>query len=387
MRAHVGAVYFCRGGGCGLNVFFVTFNLLLSIAVSVLSISPRVQEAKPTSGLLQASIVVIYNTYVLASSMSDEVNVPGEFECNTIAHSGTQTVRPRPAPATRAPGPPLTARLRPVLLPHPRCSTRAQVAVVVGTIFTFVSIAYSTSRAAVRGKLLNTGDQPVAPASSANDLALILDAPSAAIPMTTAPTTPASTTAAAPTDASAAAPASDSAGAGTAGSAAAPTAAPPMMTAADGTAAAVAAAKPATYDEEAGLVPASDKASRRRILEQIVEDGALPKSALVRIVRDRRITRGQRVADHRIHHAAARANRRPSLTTSRTPSRSCASATTSKTRQRTTTRAWTPPIAAPCFLEARRHRLTRVNPRRRCVRAVASSMSSLRWRPCTCRCS
>jgi len=89
-----GTVYFCRGGGCGLNIFFVTFNLLLSIAVSLLSISPRVQEAKPTSGLLQASIVVIYNTYVLASSMSDEVNVPGEFECNTIAHSGTQTVRP-----------------------------------------------------------------------------------------------------------------------------------------------------------------------------------------------------------------------------------------------------------------------------------------------------
>lgn len=155
-----------------------------------------------------------------------------------------------------------------------------------GTIFTFVSIAYSTSRAAVRGKLLNTGDQPVAPASSVNDLALILDAPSAAIPMTAAPTTPASTTAAAPNDASAAAPANDNSGAGTEGSAAAPSAAPPMMTSSDG--AAAAATMPANYDEEAGLVPASDKASRRRILEQIVEDGALPKSALVRTLRNGR---------------------------------------------------------------------------------------------------
>ena len=86
-------VYFCRTGGCGLNVFFVTFNLILSIVASLMSIHPRVQEAKPSSGLLQASIVVIYNTYVVASAMSDEVNEPGVFECNTIADSSTHTVR------------------------------------------------------------------------------------------------------------------------------------------------------------------------------------------------------------------------------------------------------------------------------------------------------
>ena len=73
----------------------MTFNLILSIVVSALSISPRVQEARPSSGLLQASIVVMYNIYVVATAMSDEVNEPGVFECNTIANPTPPTVRRR----------------------------------------------------------------------------------------------------------------------------------------------------------------------------------------------------------------------------------------------------------------------------------------------------
>jgi hypothetical protein len=87
-------VYF-GGAGCGLNNFFISLNLIMALVVSVLAISPRVQSVRPTSGLLQASIVTVYALYVVGSALTDEVNVPGVFECNRIADSSTQTVRPR----------------------------------------------------------------------------------------------------------------------------------------------------------------------------------------------------------------------------------------------------------------------------------------------------
>lgn len=44
--------YYTLSNDCALNKFFISFNMILCIAVSVLSITPRVQEAQPRSGEL-----------------------------------------------------------------------------------------------------------------------------------------------------------------------------------------------------------------------------------------------------------------------------------------------------------------------------------------------
>ena len=43
--------------GCSLNQFFISFNLILCVILSVMSILPKVQEENPSSGLLQVSNV------------------------------------------------------------------------------------------------------------------------------------------------------------------------------------------------------------------------------------------------------------------------------------------------------------------------------------------
>ena len=43
------------GEGCGLHKFFISINMALCILLSVVSILPKVQEANPSSGLLQVT--------------------------------------------------------------------------------------------------------------------------------------------------------------------------------------------------------------------------------------------------------------------------------------------------------------------------------------------
>ncbi|KAI9309173.1 serine incorporator/TMS membrane protein [Cunninghamella echinulata] len=105
---------FFATNGCSLNQFFVTFNMILCILITFLCITPSVQEANPRSGLSQSSIVVIYCTYLVLSAVANE---PNDKECNPLRRSqGSQTTT-----------------------------------VVLGAIFTFLAVAYSTSRAATQG--------------------------------------------------------------------------------------------------------------------------------------------------------------------------------------------------------------------------------------------
>ncbi|CAB5185704.1 unnamed protein product, partial [Rhizophagus irregularis] len=80
---------FFAGSGCGLNQFFITFNLILCIIVIFLCITPVVQEANPRSGLSQASMVTIYCTYIILSAIANE---PDDNMCNPLTRSrGTRT--------------------------------------------------------------------------------------------------------------------------------------------------------------------------------------------------------------------------------------------------------------------------------------------------------
>jgi len=107
---------------CKLNQFFISFNLILCVIVSLLAISPPVQEVNPKSGLAQAAMVTIYSTYLVASSITSEpADISNENICTPLDAAGkTQTTT-----------------------------------IILGALFTFVALAYSTSRAATQGNILN----------------------------------------------------------------------------------------------------------------------------------------------------------------------------------------------------------------------------------------
>ena len=113
-----GVLYgFFAGEGCTLNRFFITFNMILCAIITVMCIHPVVQEYNPRSGLVQASMVAVYCTYLIMSAV-------GNHETETCKN-----------PIRKAQG------------------TR-NTTVVLGAIFTFLAIAYSTSRAATQSKAL-----------------------------------------------------------------------------------------------------------------------------------------------------------------------------------------------------------------------------------------
>ncbi|KIY68847.1 TMS membrane protein/tumor differentially expressed protein [Cylindrobasidium torrendii FP15055 ss-10] len=110
---------FFGGSGCGLNKFFISFNLVLSFIVTVLCVHPKIQEYNPRSGLAQSGMVAAYCTYLIVSAVSNHTN--DEHTCNPLRNgAGTRTT-----------------------------------ATVLGGIFTFLAIAYSTTRAATQSKALS----------------------------------------------------------------------------------------------------------------------------------------------------------------------------------------------------------------------------------------
>ena len=113
-----GVLYgFFAGSGCGMNRFFISFNLALSIIVTLTSIHPAIQDANPRSGLSQASMVVAYCTYLITSAVANHTHE----KCNPLHHGGSGT---------------------------------RSTAAVLGAAFTFLAIAYSTSRAATQSRAL-----------------------------------------------------------------------------------------------------------------------------------------------------------------------------------------------------------------------------------------
>jgi serine incorporator 1/3 len=67
-------VYYTTADNCGLNKFFISFNMILCVLVSILSILPAIQEAQPRSGLLQSAMVTLYTMYLTWSAVA---NNPG----------------------------------------------------------------------------------------------------------------------------------------------------------------------------------------------------------------------------------------------------------------------------------------------------------------------
>ncbi|KAF2837229.1 membrane protein TMS1 [Patellaria atrata CBS 101060] len=108
---------FFAHSGCSMNQAAITINLLLLIGISILSIHPTIQASNPRAGLAQAAMVAVYCTYLTMSAVAME---PDDQHCN---------------PLVRARG------------------TR-RATIILGAIVTFVTVAYTTTRAATYGLAL-----------------------------------------------------------------------------------------------------------------------------------------------------------------------------------------------------------------------------------------
>lgn len=67
-------VYYTKADDCGLQKFFISINMLMCIGINILSILPKVQEAQPRSGLLQASLISLYTMYLTWSALNNSTN-------------------------------------------------------------------------------------------------------------------------------------------------------------------------------------------------------------------------------------------------------------------------------------------------------------------------
>ncbi|KAM8825799.1 serine incorporator 2 [Synchiropus picturatus] len=67
-------VYYTLPDDCTEHKVFISLNLIFCIVVSVVAIMPKIQEAQPHSGLLQASLISLYTMYVTWSAMTNNPN-------------------------------------------------------------------------------------------------------------------------------------------------------------------------------------------------------------------------------------------------------------------------------------------------------------------------
>ncbi|NXX55574.1 SERC2 protein, partial [Scopus umbretta] len=86
-------IYYTKPEGCTEGKVLISINLILCLIVSAVSILPKIQDAQPHSGLLQASLITLYTIYVTWSALA---NVPIQT-CNP-----TLLVRNSTASATAA---------------------------------------------------------------------------------------------------------------------------------------------------------------------------------------------------------------------------------------------------------------------------------------------
>eukprot|EP00092_Neocalanus_flemingeri_P013899 GFUD01014994.1.p1 GENE.GFUD01014994.1~~GFUD01014994.1.p1 ORF type:complete len:483 (-),score=142.22 GFUD01014994.1:484-1932(-) len=129
-----------HAGQCKLHEFFISFNLILCVILSVVSILPRVQEHMPQSGLLQSSIITLYIMYLTWSAVSNSPRTdckPDIFSPNTTSSSTTTTPSPD------------------VKVAHPTFDTEN----IVGLVIWFLCVLYSsitTSNSGSASKLTGT---------------------------------------------------------------------------------------------------------------------------------------------------------------------------------------------------------------------------------------
>ncbi|XP_074073969.1 serine incorporator 2 isoform X2 [Macrotis lagotis] len=70
--------YYTHSGACYEGKVFISLNLVFCICASIVAVLPKVQEAQPNSGLLQASVITAYTMFITWLALS---NIPDQ-KCN-----------------------------------------------------------------------------------------------------------------------------------------------------------------------------------------------------------------------------------------------------------------------------------------------------------------
>lgn len=108
---------FFAGHGCTMNQSAISINLVLLLLSSGISVHPSVQAANSRAGLAQSATVAIYCTYLTLSAVGME---PDDQHCNPLV----------------------------------RASGTRKASIVLGAVVTFLTMAYTTTRAATYGLAL-----------------------------------------------------------------------------------------------------------------------------------------------------------------------------------------------------------------------------------------
>ena len=67
-------LYYTSADSCGLEKFLISLVTIISFAISILSITPKIQESQPRSGLLQASFLSVYILFLTWSALNNSDN-------------------------------------------------------------------------------------------------------------------------------------------------------------------------------------------------------------------------------------------------------------------------------------------------------------------------
>jgi len=131
-------------GQCKLHEFFASFNLLICVGLSIVSILPKVQEHMPQSGLLQSSMVSLYILYLTWSAVSNSPRDDCKPSFFNSTSPTTTTMSPQDVSGGTTPAPEKA---------HPNFATES----IVGLVIWFLCVLYSSiSTSSQGGKLTGT---------------------------------------------------------------------------------------------------------------------------------------------------------------------------------------------------------------------------------------
>ncbi|XP_008282102.1 serine incorporator 2 [Stegastes partitus] len=97
-------IFYTQPDDCALHKVFISLNFIFCIIVSIVAVLPKVQEAQPSSGLLQASLISLYTMYLTWSAMSNNPNRQCNPSLLSLVQPSTTTLAPGPVLPTPAPG-------------------------------------------------------------------------------------------------------------------------------------------------------------------------------------------------------------------------------------------------------------------------------------------
>ncbi|XP_033831123.1 serine incorporator 2 [Periophthalmus magnuspinnatus] len=96
-------IYYTKPDDCTEHKVFISLNFIFCIIVSIVAILPKVQDAQPSSGLLQASLISLYTMYLTWSAMTNNPNKVCNPSLLSLVQPSSTTPPPGPIP-TQAPG-------------------------------------------------------------------------------------------------------------------------------------------------------------------------------------------------------------------------------------------------------------------------------------------